>query len=89
MAWKNISNYLEKFFTIAPPEKFYQNEAVKVLNNVLNIQLKPEEVDVRFGEVYVKNQNPSLKNEIFLNKTRILNQINQKLTRHKIKNIRF
>lgn len=89
MAWKKISNYLEKFFIIAPPEKFYQNEAVKVLNDVLGLQLKPEEVRVNFGEIYIKNQNPFLKNEIFLNKTKILNQINQKLKNHKIKDIRF
>ena len=89
MAWKNISGYLEKFFTIAPPGMFYQNEAVKILNDIFRIQIKPEDIDVRFGVIYLKNQNPALKNEIFLNKARILEQINQKLKNHKIKDIRF
>ncbi|RJQ30477.1 DUF721 domain-containing protein [Candidatus Parcubacteria bacterium] len=85
----SISNYLNKFFVISPPGKFYQNETVKVLNDIFRIQLKPEEIEVRFGEIYIKKQNPILKNEIFFNKKQILEQINQKLKNHEIKNIRF
>ena len=54
MAWNNISKYLEKFFTITPPGKFYQKEIVKALNEVLNINLSENDVEYRFGIIYIK-----------------------------------
>ena len=92
MAWNNIAKYLEKFFVISPPGKFYQKEIIKSLNEILNINLSEEGAEYRFGIIYIKN-NPAirgaLKNEIFLNKEKILHQINQKLKNHKIKGLRF
>ena len=89
MAWNNISKYLEKFFAISPPGKFYQKEIIKTLNEILNINLSEDGVEYRFGIIYIKNNNQSLKNEIFLNKEKILHQINQKLKNQKIKDLRF
>ena len=89
MPWNSVSKYLEKFFVISPPGKFYQKEIIKALNEILNINLSEDDAEFRFGTIYIKNNNPSLKNEIFLNKEKILNQINQKLKNHKIKDIRF
>lgn len=90
MAWNNISQYLEKFFTITPPKKFYQREIIKALNEVLGVELKnSEDVDYRFGVVYIKNNNQALKNEIFLNKEQIIEKLNQKIKNNKIKDIRF
>jgi len=93
MAWKNISGYLEKFFTITPPGKFYQNEAVKALNEILNINLSENDIEYRFGVIYIKN-NPAisgtLKNEIFLNKDKIIQLLSQKIKKIcGIKDIRF
>ena len=67
MAWNNIAKYLEKFFVISPPGKFYQKEIIKTLNEILNINLSEDGVEYRFGIIYIKNNNQSLKNEIFLN----------------------
>ena len=89
MAWNNISKYLEKFFVISPPGKFYQKKIIKTLNEILNINLSEDGVEYRFGIIYIKNNNQSLKNEIFLNKEKILHQINQKLKNQKIKDLRF
>ena len=89
MAWNSVSKYLEKFFVISPPGKFYQKEAVKALNEILNINLSEDDAEYRFGIIYIKNNNPSLKNEIFLNKEKILSRINQKLKNHKIKDLKF
>ena len=89
MAWNNISKYLEKFFTITPPGKFYQKEVILALNEILKISLAEDDAEYRFGIIYIKNNNPALKNEIFLNKTQILSQINQKLRKNKIQDIRF
>ena len=89
MAWNNIAKYLEKFFVISPPGKFYQKEIIKALNEILNINLSEDGAEYRFGIIYIKNNNQSLKNEIFLNKEKILHQINQKLKNQKIKDLRF
>jgi len=92
MPWNSVSKYLEKFFIISPPGKFYQKEIIKSLNEILNINLSEDGAEYRFGIIYIKN-NPAvsgaLKNEIFLNKEKILNQINQKLKNQKIKDLRF
>jgi len=92
MPWNSVSKYLEKFFVISPPGKFYQKEIIKALNEILNIKLSEDNAKYRFGMIYIKNNSVTsgaLKNEIFLNKEKILNQINQKLKNHKIKDIRF
>ena len=89
MAWKNISGYLEKFFTITPPKKFYQGEVIKALNEILNINLSENEVEYRFGIIYKKNNNPVLKNEIFLNKEKIIRLLSEKIKNSGIKDIRF
>ncbi|KKU76255.1 MAG: hypothetical protein UY03_C0041G0003 [Parcubacteria group bacterium GW2011_GWA2_47_64] len=89
MAWNNIAKYLEKFFIISPPGKFYQKEIIKALNEILSINLSEDDAEYRFGIIYIKNNNQSLKNEIFLNKEKILRQINQKLKFNKIKDLRF
>ena len=89
MAWKNISGYLEKFFTITPPWKFYQKDVVKALNEVLKIELLENDVEYRFGIVYIRSSVQILKNEIFLNKEKIIKQLNQKIKRDIIKDIRF
>jgi len=89
MPWNSVSKYLEKFFVISPPGKFYQKEVIKTLNEILNINLSEDDAEYRFGIMYIKNNNQSLKNEIFLNKEKILRQINQKLKNHKIKDLRF
>lgn len=92
MAWKSISGYLEKFFTIAPPKKFYQGEIIKALNEILNTDLSENDAEYRFGIIYIKN-NPAisgtLKNEIFLNKEKIIQHLSQKIKNSGIKDIRF
>jgi len=89
MAWNNIAKYLEKFFVISPPGKFYQKEIIKTLNEILNSNLSEDDAEYRFGIIYIKNNNQALKNEIFLNKEKIINQLNKKIKNNKIKDIRF
>lgn len=89
MAWKNISGYLEKFFTIVPPKKFYQKEIVRIINNIVNINLSQDDVDYMFGIVYVKSNNQILKNEIFFNKEKIIKALSSEIKNNKTKDIRF
>ena len=89
MPWNNIAKYLEKFFTITPPGKFYQKEIIKALNEILNINLSENDMEYRFGIIYIKNNNTALKNEIFLNKDKIIQLLSQKIKKSGIKDIRF
>ena len=91
MPWNNIAKYLEKFFTITPPGKFYQKEIIKALNEIFNINLSEDNIDFRFGVIYIKNHTISgaLKNEIFLNKEKIIQFLYQKIKKSGIKDIRF
>ena len=89
MAWNNIAKYLEKFFVISPPGKFYQKEIIKTVNEILNINLSENDIEYRFGVIYIKNNNTSLKNEIFLNKNKIIQLLYQKIKKSGIKDIRF
>lgn len=90
--WNNISNYLEKFFKITPPKKFYQDEIIRALNEILNINLSEDDAEYRFGTIYIKNNpaiNGALKNEIFLNKEKIIRLLSQKIKNNQIQDIRF
>ena len=89
MAWNNIAKYLEKFFVISPPGKFYQKEIIKTLNEILNSNLSEDDAEYRFGIIYIKNNNQSLKNEIFLNKDKIIQLLSQKIKKSGVKDIRF
>ena len=55
----------------------------------MGIELLEGDVEYRFGLVYIKNNNQILKNEIFLNKEKIIQQLNQKIKNNRIKDIRF
>ena len=89
MPWNNIAKYLEKFFTITPPGKFYQKEIIKALNEILNINLSENDMEYRFWIIYIKNNNTALKNEIFLNKDKIIQLLSQKIKKSGVKDIRF
>lgn len=87
--WLQVSNYLNKFFTIIPPEKFYQDKIIKVFQILFKTEIKPNDIDVKFGTVYLKKINQSLKNEIFINKEEIIGKINQEMKNNKITDIKF
>ena len=62
------------------------------LNEILNINLSENDIEYRFGVIYIKN-NPAtsgtLKNEIFLNKDKIIQLLSQKIKKSGVKDIRF
>lgn len=90
--WNNISNYLDKFFKITPPGKpgdFYRHEISKIIKDSMNMEINDDDIDYQWGIVYVKTKNSAIKNEIFINKTKILKIINEKFKKKQIEDIRF
>lgn len=89
MAWINIENFLEKFRELKPPKKFIEDETVKTINIILNISLKTEDIDYRNGIIYIKPINSNLKNEIFMKKEKILEELSKKFKKRAPRDIRF
>ncbi|PIT96529.1 hypothetical protein COT82_02735 [Candidatus Campbellbacteria bacterium CG10_big_fil_rev_8_21_14_0_10_35_52] len=78
----NISNFLEKFKNITPPNKFIKDIFISVVKNTTNILLKKNDLDVRNGTIFISTD-PIIKNEIFLQKDEIMKQIVKNLNKYK------
>lgn len=89
MAWQGASDFLARFRNLKPPKDFIKEETVNAVRIVLNISIKPENIVVGGGSVFLKNIEPSLKSKIFINKEKILKEIEKKLGHKSPKEIRF
>ncbi len=88
MGWQNIGNFLDRFQVLKPPKKFVQGETAKAVSAVLGAPIKEEAIEERSGVVYIKTRNQAIKNNIFMRKEDILNELSKTLGK-KIKDIRF
>lgn len=89
MPWNIAGGFLERFKNIKPPKKFIQDEVVKVIQNVLGFSVDAGEVEERSGVLYIKTKNHSLKNEIFMKREKILEELFNRLGKKSPKEIRF
>lgn len=91
MAWNIIGGFLEKFSNLKLTKDFYRDEIGAVIKDVLNINIDLRDVDYKNGVIFIKIKNPALKNEIFMNKDKILENFSKKIKFHKLKpkEIRF
>lgn len=82
----NISIYLDKFKNLESKSFNFnlKNEIIDSLSGVLKIKLNRNDVDIKNGIVHLK-VNPVARNEIFINKAKIIKEFGfKKIT---IKNI--
>lgn len=82
----NISIYLDKFKNLESKSFNFnlKNEIIDSLTSVLKIKLNRNDVDIKNGIVHLK-VNPVARNEIFINKSKIIKEFSvKKIT---IKNI--
>jgi hypothetical protein len=77
--WKNIGNFLERFANLKPSQNLIKDESAKIIGGLLNMEIKPEDIEERNGVLIFKSANPVLKNEIFLKKEIILKALKQRL----------
>jgi hypothetical protein len=89
MTWNKIGSFLKKFKDLKPPKKFAQDEIIKIIQNVSGVFVCPPDIEQRGGIVYIKTKNSIRKNEIFINKEKILKKLSQKLRLSAPKEIRF
>jgi len=84
----NISNYLEKFKKITPPNKFIKDVFIGVVKNTTNIILKKDDIDIRNGIIFISTDQ-IIKNEIFLQKNKIMKYFTKNINNYKktIRNI--
>ena len=71
MSWNKISSYLDRFRAINTPQKTIKEIVVGVIAKSSGVVLETSDVDVKNQRVFLKIT-PILKNEIFLNRDRIL-----------------
>ncbi|MBI4691932.1 MAG: hypothetical protein HY773_00595 [Candidatus Terrybacteria bacterium] len=89
MPWENIGKFLERFSSFKPTKGFVQDEAAMAIEKVLNLKISPDDIEWRTGVVYIKIKNSSLKNEIFLNKEKILEILKERVGTKAPKDLRF
>lgn len=87
MAWNLIGNFLEKFSSLKLTKDFYGDEISEVIKDVLNININPQDINYKNGVILIKIKNPVIRNEIFMNKDKILKAFPQKIQFKKLKPI--
>lgn len=78
----NIGNFLEKFKNIAAPDKFVKGVLIAVINDAAGVGIEKDDIDVRNGTIFL-SIDPIIKNEIFLKKNEIMENLTKKLSAYK------
>lgn len=73
----NISIYLDKFKDIESKSSSLKNIIIDSISKVLKININKKDMEVKNGIIYLK-VNPVIRNEIFINKTKITEELNLK-----------
>ncbi len=82
----NIDNFLEKFKNLVPADKEVKDLTVKVIKNTLGFEVKDSEIFKQNEVLFIKTK-PIYKNEIFMNKQKILTEIKKTLGKRAPKDI--
>lgn len=78
----NIGDFLEKFKNITPPDKFVKEELISAVKDVVGIAIEKDNIDVRNGTIFI-SVDPIIKNEIFLKKSEVMENLKEKLKIYK------
>jgi len=75
---QKISNLLEKFKKLLGSSVDSRRIFIDSVKNIINIELDPKSVEIKDVVAYIKGGS-SLRNELFFNKERILENVNKLL----------
>lgn len=73
----DIAKYLEKFKTLGNSRYFLRDSVVESIKKITNIDINPKNIDIKSGIVRINSKN-IIKNEIFIKKTKILEDLGKK-----------
>lgn len=73
----DISQYLEKFKKLKNSKFFIRDLVVESIKKITNIYIDVKNINIKDGLVRLSDK-PIIKNEIFIKKTKILEEINSK-----------
>lgn len=79
MAWGVVGNFLEKFSNLKLTKSFYGEEISEVIKDVLGIEIDSKNINYKNGVILIKTKNSAVKNEIFINKSKILKNFSKKI----------
>ncbi len=82
----NIDDFLVKFRKITIPDNEIRIYISEVIFDILKLKIEKYNIKISNNSIFIKTDN-IIKTEIFLNKNRILNKINNKFINRKINNI--
>lgn len=82
----HIGGFLEKFLHLEDKRNETKSIFIESVEKNSNIKIKDSQINISGGVVVVSGS-PALKNELFINKEKILNYFNSK-SKEKIENIR-
>jgi len=75
---QNIGAFFAKYSHIAPPEKIIKEALIEVIQEILHTSLSGDDVTIQNGKVFL-NVSSSFKNELYFNKKKCIELVNQKL----------
>lgn len=73
-----IRDLLSKYTNLTPLHSKDKEEIIKIIKNLININLEISNLDIKNSKLNIKCS-PIIKTEIFLNKQKLLSEINTKL----------
>ncbi len=73
----DIGKYLEKFKKFSQSRDFLRNSVAEAIKEICNIEIDPKKIEVKNGIVRI-SEKPVIKTEIFLKKSKILNNLKEK-----------
>ena len=91
MAWGIVGSFLEKFSNLKLTKSFYGDEVSEIIKDVLSVEIDSKDISYKNGVILIKTKNSAIKNEIFMNKDKVLENFSKKIGFHKLqpKDIRF
>ncbi len=83
----NLDKFLDKFKKLKPPDDEIKTNLIIIIKNKINFSINRKDISFKNNIIYIKTKS-IIKNEIFINKYKILNLLNNNLKEDIVKDIR-